>query len=285
MASISNPHTRKTRRRVSKSCFLCRKRKLKCDRNLPCQNCFESKKTELCIYERQLLKNDHTLSASEAETLALSEELKSSKEKINNLTSLVQLFSKDTSERAKRIDAQVNDNDLKLDLYENFDLMTYEKGDYVRMGLTSMMSLILNDTYWGTLFVEYLGSRFPQTRAPESDDIKNSDQLKEINIASEVERARKIFPKVSLVVPLVDCFFKYGASSASILDKDSFLLEIGKILSPDESIKFNLKKRKHYVLLAELLVILRSAFVSLPQTNEKGSLSIVNFPNGQQFES
>jgi hypothetical protein len=46
----NNPHPRK-RQRVRLSCLECRRRKLSCDRELPCSRCFQSGTPEKCEYE------------------------------------------------------------------------------------------------------------------------------------------------------------------------------------------------------------------------------------------
>ncbi|KAL6165850.1 hypothetical protein ACJQWK_09066 [Exserohilum turcicum] len=43
----------RTRNRASVSCALCRKRKIRCNRETPCSNCIRSK-TEACVYETQV---------------------------------------------------------------------------------------------------------------------------------------------------------------------------------------------------------------------------------------
>ncbi|KAI1768745.1 hypothetical protein GGR53DRAFT_517672 [Hypoxylon sp. FL1150] len=50
-ATESNDGNQPRRRRVRTSCIECRKKKLSCDRNLPCQRCVRSRRPEQCSFE------------------------------------------------------------------------------------------------------------------------------------------------------------------------------------------------------------------------------------------
>lgn len=47
---ITSPKSPPRRRRPALSCTICRRRKLKCDRSLPCGQCVKSKTTDQCVY-------------------------------------------------------------------------------------------------------------------------------------------------------------------------------------------------------------------------------------------
>ncbi|PLN80381.1 putative C6 transcription factor [Aspergillus taichungensis] len=48
--SATSPKSPPRRRRPALSCTVCRRRKLKCDRSIPCEQCIKSKSPELCVY-------------------------------------------------------------------------------------------------------------------------------------------------------------------------------------------------------------------------------------------
>ena len=60
---IDDTLRKKRKVRDLKSCYPCRKRKVKCNSELPCNICIARDHQSLCTYERQ---NDETIQASSA---------------------------------------------------------------------------------------------------------------------------------------------------------------------------------------------------------------------------
>lgn len=58
------------RRRPALSCVQCRRRKIKCDRNTPCNNCMQSKKAATCCYNPVEALSPTTVSSRERTTNA-----------------------------------------------------------------------------------------------------------------------------------------------------------------------------------------------------------------------
>ncbi|CUM67536.1 uncharacterized protein PRCAT00005236001 [Priceomyces carsonii] len=262
----------KTRTRTPRSCFACRKKKRKCDRGTPCMNCVKSKTVDLCVYEQF---EEPTISTKNAQTALLTEELKASQERIKYLETLVLLKFNDPSLIAfDKLPREDEDGvDLKLTL--KYDTMLIDHGRLVRTGPTSMKANIVNDSYCRRFISEYSGIQTKGPRTSIKDGEGDVSVVDTVNINKEVEQAKILFPELSFVLPLINRFFEYGPSSSAILEKDRFLLDVWTIIDTNGKEKLKIKESKHYVILAELLVVLRSAYVTFLRPDHIGDDEIL----------
>lgn len=57
---LTEPAPKRRRRRPAVSCELCRSRKVRCDKELPCGTCIRTRNSSLCIYRDDIVGADET---------------------------------------------------------------------------------------------------------------------------------------------------------------------------------------------------------------------------------
>ncbi|EDK40749.1 hypothetical protein PGUG_04847 [Meyerozyma guilliermondii ATCC 6260] len=138
---------RTTRARVPTSCFMCRKRKRKCDKIKPfCTNCITNGNTDKCTYEKQPWMENGTesqvsyISGDKARLLQDTVEMyqKLDVSPIGSTSSNTSNNFSNTSSNSSNTDTQATEDDATVGLSKAFD------------GLTVKESVL---TYYGPNFV------------------------------------------------------------------------------------------------------------------------------------
>ncbi|KAH3687714.1 hypothetical protein WICPIJ_001298 [Wickerhamomyces pijperi] len=276
--SSSNVNTstssKKTRYRVPKVCKVCRKRKMKCDKQKPfCTSCVKNETTDSCIYEDQPWVNN----GSGEELLEIQKlkdrirELQRSNEELQN-----QLVYKHTPESIPSVPMSTNTTDTNItaveeeedsdpisQLTKNFDLLVLKESKMTHYGGTSLVSVIFNDPMLKHTMAPFLNFRklgvdlqkfylYDQgyltkyqpeqacgVRIPGDPAWAVSNEAFHQEMQQEdldlVAKINCILPPSDIVMGLIDYFFKVAYAFVPIIDEDSFRKNVDSLLIRGEN--------------------------------------------------
>ncbi|CCE79184.1 Piso0_001232 [Millerozyma farinosa CBS 7064] len=272
-----NGHESKIRKRsrVPTSCFMCRTRKKKCDRLKPfCSNCSNHDTTDFCSYEKHPWQETKNAGADDA-----SSELIYLRERVKILES--RLSERSVSEELSSQDGNIDNDNTKINDIKNTSIKGYlKKSRKVLMkesipiyyGPTGYMALFVNDKHSSGIFEEYLST---ERKLFESGSIPNYDG--ELEKYPYFKSTKGVYVKVmglllkelpshDIIMALVERFFRFCYQFTPIIDEETFLTDMKQILILDKDHIKNFKVDNYasLTIVSQLLIILRSAYITLP---------------------
>lgn len=261
---VDSEKRRKARARIPISCYMCRKRKTKCDKNKPfCSSCITFGNTDLCTYEKHpWLSMDHDLETQK--------ELDELRDKVRTLEEIVEMQQQQlnvtslSSSDNTLVNDQTEKDDITLELSKAFDGLTVKNSVLLYFGPTSHTSLYMNDTYAKAMFDEYTKSQIqgyreqyeiPFPGKPCSDSTKPPDASK---VVSDL-------PPLKIVMFLLERFFEICYPFAPFINKFSFMEEVRMALvqSGNHTV-LTLEGRLLQSTIALVLIMMRFAYLTLP---------------------
>lgn len=264
--------SRKTRNRVPTSCFTCRRKKIKCNKEKPfCSSCVQNQTTQFCTYEVQPWQP--SLSPSNDTSQA---EIKALKAKIKQLEGeLISLKDHNTgSTEGSLVGWQSNttlyDNNNMDDLVEKFGGFKIKDAKLMYFGPTSYMSVSGHDKHFKRMLADYYQDQ--QSNFDEFSETVPLNKLQcsygKIDETEGTTKPRQVtneLPPVHIIKILIKRFFKYCYNFAPFIDKDSFMKELIPILTTiNNKTKISAIGVKPYSTISMLLVMLRFAYITLP---------------------
>lgn len=272
---MSDHESKKRKRsRVPTSCFMCRTRKKKCDRLKPfCSNCSNHGTTDFCSYEKypwQETKNSGE-DDNYSELIYLRERVKFLEAKVSERSVTEEFSSQDGN----------FDNDDKINDIKNTSITNHLKRSRkvlmkesapVYHGATGYMSLFVNDKYTKEMFEEYLlkeRKEFELGRVPNYDgDLEKYPYFKLTKSVylKGIELLLEELPSHDIIMALVERFFRFCYQFTPIIDENTFFADMEQILilDGDHVKKFNINNYVLLTIVSQLLIILRSAYITLP---------------------
>ncbi len=173
-------------------------------------------------------------------------------------------------------------NDV-IELTNNFDRLFLKEDKMVHYGATSIMSIMSNDPYLTDMFMPYIKNLREQAEKAKNQhlfnlcgDIDNSDlkepDLPKSNILySTVSSAEHVIDTVEAILPprnifdmLMTRYFEACYTFMPLASQRPMMIEIGKIFKGAFKIKLHVESQLGFCLLAEVLVMIRMAYLSLP---------------------
>lgn len=279
-----------TRTRVPSSCFMCRKRKRKCDKIKPsCTNCVANGSTDKCTYEKHPWMEHGTksqeayISCDEVRSLQNTVEMyqQSNVSPIGSTSSNTSNKSSNTSSNtsntsntpntlntlntpANLVNGQTTEDDSTVGLSKAFDGLTVKESVLTYYGPTSYMSVFMNDNYSRRMYHNYTQSQLqgyreqwemPYSKTPCSDSAPTQDESK---VVSDL-------PPLRIVLFLVETFFETLYPFAPFINKFSFMEEMKMALAQKEykTVVTPHGKQLHSTI-ALALIMMRFAFLTLP---------------------
>lgn len=252
--SEKRPRAR-ARARVPISCYMCRKRKTKCDKNKPfCNSCITFGNTDLCAYEK------HPWITKERSKERSQNELDELRDKVKILEGIVKL------QQQQLTSSTVHDqkDDITLDLSKAFNGFTVKNSVLLCVGPTSYTSLFMNDNYSKTMFEDYTKSQvqhfreqyeIPLPKRPYSDSAKPLDASK---IVSDL-------PPLNIVMFLLERFFHICYPFAPFINKFSFMEEVElALVQRGNHTVLTLEGKLLQSTIALVLIMMRFAYLTLP---------------------
>ncbi|ODV94529.1 hypothetical protein PACTADRAFT_50407 [Pachysolen tannophilus NRRL Y-2460] len=312
-ASGDDDHrVRKTRNRVPTSCSVCRRRKMKCDKQRPfCSSCVKNGTTELCAYKQQPWEHLST-------EKQLSNEIVKLKMKINQLEkNLRDADLNETPESKKTVTTTGSDTqeeDPIFELSSKFDSLIIKENKLMHFGTTSFMAVPMVDPMLHKVFenfllkhkqiymeyMELLSDNKTMMAAEEkleghiengsefcfgNDRSFNAKRLETRNMNAQAitdgftDPINAILPTFENISILVDNFFVKCYSLLPYIDEESFKNELKLFLFKEESTGKAYLKCFHPSLLADvaiLLIILRLSYLTLPLKEFYSDTSLIN---------
>lgn len=264
---------RTTRARVPTSCFMCRKRKRKCDKIKPfCTNCITNGNTDKCTYEKHPWMENGTesqvsyISGDKARLLQDTVEMyqKLDVSPIGSTSSNTSNNFSNTSSNSSNTDTQATEDDATVGLSKAFDGLTVKESVLTYYGPTSYMSVFMNDSYSRRMFHQYTQSQLqgyreqwemPYSKTPCSDSAPTQDESK---VVSDL-------PPLRIVTFLVETFFETLYPFAPFINKSPFMEEMKLALAQtgNRTVVTPQGKQLHSTI-ALVLIMMRFSFLTLP---------------------
>ncbi|ODV79101.1 uncharacterized protein CANTADRAFT_6276 [Suhomyces tanzawaensis NRRL Y-17324] len=280
LPSVTKPGPRKTRAKIPYSCTICRKRKIKCDKQKPhCGHCVSNQVTHLCHYETQpwtkippgaqlLNKSEKSeLERLKLTVLSLEATIREKDSTILKLESLGPLITPASSTDGgvvQSLSAKIHfDADLKY--------TTVKDSKILQFGPTSYMFLLLNNSASVVVFNDYLqsqASKFNNTKISLENQLSLPDNELEIPLLNSIRKQGiqvepPILPSLPIIKLLVYRFFEVCYPFVPFVDEKNFMNEISAIFRSKSSLDASDIRDKRF-FVAILLIILRFAFLTVP---------------------
>ncbi|ONH69191.1 Multidrug resistance regulator 1 [Cyberlindnera fabianii] len=273
---------KKTRFRVPTVCTVCRRRKIKCDKERPhCLSCIKNKTTHLCHYEEQPWAGDNEVQKLKDQVFQLQHQNNELKNLLSKKSSLP------STENTGLILPDDPANDPVLELTKNFDLLMLKENKMSHYGSSSYMAVVSQDPVLSNIFKRFLhaqnwginlekyflydqgilpladhgcGSLAPNVQGSvfEADLNKNHEQL--------VQQINEALPEKNVLHALIDHFFAETYAFIPYIDEDAFRKNVESLVSFSSKGKSVLVVTSvaQLVTVATVLVVLRFAYLSLP---------------------
>lgn len=262
------------RKRVPISCYACRLRKIKCDRNKPfCKSCISKKITHLCKYEEELW-------AKESPEAIAKEKLLEEIDRLRRQIKQLHLFDLSPSKECPDIslrtpEATTNTSshsvsvDLSFDDTKKFLTLAVKNLNVRFFGVTSYMFIMLNDDITREAFSFYLEhqvlmwNKIKDAESTSKDvEILTSDTSD--NLGPQLvnkHRAPKL-PNRRVITLLIQRFFQFCHHLIPFLDAENVYQDVNYVFLRQAD--FETFAAKYPAHSAILLLVLRVAYLSLP---------------------
>lgn len=284
------------RARVPSSCYVCRVRKKKCDKRKPyCTYCIENEITDSCSYGKKIW-NGKTISREDRE---LFKEVNYLRNRVAELE--YALLKRKSLEVSTDSSANVYENKdevrikSSIDPESNIVMIKGRRPKYY--GVTSYMSLAMNDEYAKEI------NRISVSGEPKSQDIDVPEMsdcsnglaenvppmlLMKSIFSKELSSLSGELPSYELCLSLIDRFFQYCYQRAPIIEKETLLCDLNSVieLKNNKITGFRLKDSQLLSIIAQFIIILRFAYITLPIREFKsGVLSVKDMDTIETFLS
>lgn len=181
---MSDQKVKKTRNRIPTSCECCRRKKLRCDRGLPCSNCAKSGIPDECKYTAHNSK----ASPGANSKVQLNNEVIRLKMKINQYEKIMKLKNIDPSEfndLFMDVNSLSPDNssgsspavDPIVSMTEKFDRLVFKENKILHAGTTSFVTFINADNQLHHIFRPYI-----EKHSANFEAFKGSQNVKAVDV-------------------------------------------------------------------------------------------------------
>lgn len=285
------------RARVPSSCYVCRVRKKKCDKRKPyCTYCIENEITDSCSYGKKIW-NGKTLSKEDRE---LFKEVNYLRNRVAELEyALLKRKTLEISTDQSSANRHENKNEIRIkssiDPEKNRVMIKNRSPKYY--GVTSYMSLAMNDEDAKEINRVSLSmeQKSQNIDVPENLDCSNglTDNIPPMPLmksifSRELSSLSDELPSYELCLSLIDRFFQYCYQRAPIIEKETLLCDLDSVieLKNDKITGFKLKDSKLLTIIAQFIIILRFAYITLPiREFRSGILSVKDIGTIKTFLS
>lgn len=281
----------KKRNRIPTSCNLCRQRKIKCDRKLPCSNCIHSFNRHECKFEKHPwkgLKEEGKIAG--VGPSAVEEELKQKvsymqgiieeqKRQLDSITKGDKNFQLDSIEDFKLNRVILNhkrktiaENNIEIDdfidIRKNFNGIALKESNLTFFGPTSYMSLLKTDNCSAELFDEY--DKQQRKYFEEHSEIPNGKSPCSDTTVSKIPTiTAPVLPPLKVINYLLRRFFQVCYMFAPFIEENAFQRDLSLALEEqDTSTVITEKGTNMMSTIAALLVVLRFAYITLPSSTD-----------------
>lgn len=289
----------KKRNRVPTSCNLCRQRKIKCDRKLPCSNCIHSLNSHECKFEKHPWKGlkeeckTHVLVSSDIEeelkqkVRCLQGIIEEQKRQLDLITRDGKEFQLDCTEHHKLNDQDIINHkreiligsnvtkDDFLDIRKSFNGIALKESNLTFFGPTSYMSLLKTDSCSAELFDAY--DRQQRKYFQEHSEIPNGKSPCSDTSISKIPRiTAPVLPSLNVINYLLRRFFQVCYMFAPFIEEDAFQRDLSLALEEQDSSTVITECGTNMMsTIAALLVVLRFAYITLPSSTELELFEVV----------
>lgn len=269
-----------SRTKFSYSCGRCRKRKIKCDRQLPyCSSCLEKGETVTCKYDSNPWQRE--LMVYEPGNAQLRKELGILKTTVSSLENMVgnQKAALDEMRRNTTIEQSVRngleDQKLKVNM-SNFHSLLLKNLRLTYYGPTSYLSLLMNDQYGIKVLAKYAELQEEKVLETGGNDldasVSNHNRIVPVTedcsrIPEPMQLEMPCLPPYETLIYLVERFFQVCYPLAPFLDKDVFMKNISP-LSEDRGYSLENILPIKCGILSALLIMLRFAALTLSSESD-----------------
>lgn len=253
------------RSRVPISCYLCRKRKTKCDKKKPhCSSCITYGNIDLCSYEKHPWKTPGSELESFKEIESLKEQIKSLEQVVESQRQQLAGYSNSSTTSTDNTLFESDDsNDLTIELSKAFDGLTVKDSILQYFGPTSYMSIFMNDSYLHRMLANYRQSEIRGFR--EQWEMPFEATACSSRVAQDNSAVVSELPPLHIIMFLLDRFFEVCYPFAPYINKHSFIEEVKLSLEQknNRTILTSLGKTLHSTM-ALVLIMMRFSYLTLP---------------------
>lgn len=273
---MTSDYRQKKRNKTSYACGRCRRRKVKCDRKVPCcGSCLELGETEGCEYDCDRWQTELTVYEPGNAQL---------RKQLGNLQTTIKSLENTVNTQKETIDTMKTKTRKELVVYEeltrqnlkvnmsNFHILILKNLRLTYYGPTNYLSLLINDQYGKRLLSKY--AELQEKKALEINYHTDLDYsvLKQNRIGPDYEDCSRIPDPLTMQIPpmpsdktliyLIEHFFEVCYPLAPFLDKVNFMNSISPLWENEEYLPDNIVLLKCGTL-ASLLIVLRFSSLSL----------------------
>lgn len=262
------------RARVPSSCYVCRVRKKKCDKLKPyCTYCIENEITDSCSYGKKIW-NGRTLSKDDRELFKEVNYLRTRVAELEYALLKRKTLEGSTDQSSANIYKNKNEIRIKNSVDPERNRVITNGGRPKYYGVTSYMSLAMNDEDAKEINqVSSMEQKSQSIDVPENLECSNGladntppmPLMKSI-FSRELSSLSDELPNYELCLSLIDRFFQYCYQRTPIIEKETLLCDLNSVieLKNDKITEFRLKDSKLLTIIAQFIIILRFAYITLP---------------------
>ncbi|CUM68126.1 uncharacterized protein PRCAT00005843001 [Priceomyces carsonii] len=284
------------RAKLSNSCKMCQRRRIKCDRKVPiCSSCKKRGETNLCEYESSQWQENAILEPGNArlrkEVGILTCKIKSLEKTISTQRRTIDIMKKNSRKENSESNIQQEDKNhvFRVDMV-NFHNIVLKNLRLTYFGPTTYIGLFMNDKYGQKILNKYSElqrAKFSDLKkkiqaAPTSNSYPSGPVIEDISrISNSLSLSIPRLPLKESSIRLIERFFQYCYPFVCFLNKDEFIENIS-LLWELGSLHEQIQHSKNYEIIASLLIVLRFSTLTFP--SDCDYKEFVKFEDGEEKE-